>query len=449
MSSQANVEELAPVSSVSCPLSDREQTRNLILVGINTSLCYLGAPVLYADLVHTSLCRALQASATVANLPSTAYLVMSAMPLFVAWLFPQVRSLKALMVGCYSSLAASGAVVSASLALPLPDSLRLALVIAHAGILGAARTTAVACEFEVLGRAVSESRRGRALGLAYGLGPVWAVGGSLASQLLLNRTVEIPGLGSLAISGWDIPFNFATLFAASVPLMALAAFLAGCYVIPLPEREPGRQPFLEGVFGGLGRFLSHRIALHATVIAVVVMSGLNGLSNMSLYTEDILRVPPADLAGYQNTWRYICKGAAGLSFGWLLTRTNPRALVSVTTLVGLAGFAWVLATPPSLFLLSFGLVGAGQLFGIYITNYILCCSPAAQMRRYMAFTMLAMFLVAPSGALFGWIVDYYGATDRAFGFRLSFAVAVGFFLIGVVLTWFLPTRPNREEGSLS
>src|ERR1700682_3336416 len=101
MSSQANLEETVPESSDRCPLSDREQTRNLVVVGINTGLCYLGAPILYADLVHASLCRALQTSATVANLPSTAYLVMSAMPLFVAWMFPQVRMLKPIMVTCY------------------------------------------------------------------------------------------------------------------------------------------------------------------------------------------------------------------------------------------------------------------------------------------------------------------------------------------------------------
>jgi hypothetical protein len=351
------------------------------------------------------------------------------------------------MVTCYGLLAVSGGVVAAALLLPVPDWLRLALAIGHGAILGAARTTAVACEFEVLGRAVAESRRGWALSLAYGLGPIWAVGGSLASQLLLNKKVEIPGVGFLEISGWDSPYNFATLFAASVPLMGLAAVLAGRYVIPLPAQEPGPQPFLEGVFGGLDQFLRHRVAVHAAIIAIVVMSGLNGISNMSLYTEEILDVPPADLAGYQNTWRYIFKGIAGLFFGWLLVRTSPRALVGVTSVVGLAGFAWVLLTPPSLFLLSFGLVGAGQLFGIYITNYILCCAPAAQMRRYMAFTMLAMLPVAFTGPLFGWIVDHYGITDRAFGFRLSFAAAVGFFAAGIVLIVLLPARPRHEEES--
>jgi MFS family permease len=438
-----------PESSGVCPLGDREQIRNLLLVGMNTGLCYLGAPVLYADVVHTSLCDSLGASTTVANLPAMAYLVMSAMPLFAAWLFPKVRSLKGIMVVCYGLLAVSGGVVAASLVLPLPNPLRVALVIGHGAVLGAARTTAVACEFEVLGRAVSESRRGPALSLAYGLGPIFAVAGSLASQLLLNKKVAIPGLGAMEISGWESPYNFATLFAASVPLMGLAALLAGRYLIPLPEEEPGRQQFLEGIFGGLGQFLAHRVAVRAAVIAIVVMSGLNGLSNMSLYTNEILGVPPADLAGYQNTWRYIFKGIAGIFFGWLLARTTPKALVSVTSVVGLAGLVWVLVTPPELFLLSFGLVGAGQLFGIYITNYILCCAPAAQMRRYMAFTMLAMVPVALTSPLFGRIVDHYSLTDRAFGFQLSFAVAVGFFVIGIVLTLFLPARPRPEERTLS
>jgi hypothetical protein len=435
----------AGLPAEACPLNYREQTRNLVLVGVNTGLCYLGAPVLYADVVHTSLCKELQASATVANLPATAYLVFSATPLFIAWLFPQVRLLKPIMVACYCSLAAAGGMVAASLVLPVPNSLRLVLVIGHAAILGAARTTAVACEFEVLGRAVSQSRRGRALGLAYGLGPILAIAGSLASQLLLKNEVEIPGLGSLAIAGLEFPYNFAALFAGTVPLMGLAGILAGLYVIPLPEEEPGRQPFREGVFGGFGRFLGHRVTLGAVIIAITVMSGLNGISNMSLYTEAILGVRPADMAGYQNAWRYIFKGAAGLFFGWLLARTTPRTLVSVTGLVGMAGFVWVLLTPPDLFLLSFGLIGAGQLFGIYITNYILCCAPPAQMRRYMAFTMLAMLPVAPSGALFGWIVDHYGVADPAFGFRLSFAVALGFFAFGILLTLFLPARPRPEE----
>lgn len=429
-------ETLATAAAV----SHRNQTRNIFLVATNTSLCYLGASVLYADVGHASLCDKLGAAATICNLPSSAYLVMSALPVFVAWLFPQVRALKPIMVVSYGLLAVMGAVVAASLFLPAPTWLRLLLVIMHGAVLGGARTTAVACEFEVLGRAVAESRRGTALGLAYGVGPILAFVGSLGTQVLLTGR-----LGPLEILHLKFPDEFAFLFTATVPMMGLAAFFSSRYVVPLPDVEVQRQDFVTGVFGGFDQFLRNRVVVFAVVISIAVMCGLNILSNMGLYTREILGVAPADKAGLQNALRYAFKAGAGLFFGWLLTRTTPRTVVQITAIVGFLGVLWVMATPPDLFLISFGLVGAGQLFGIYVTNYILSCSPPDQMRRYMAFTMLTMLPVAPTGALFGWIVDSFGEYDRSYGFRLSFLAAAGFFVIGILWTLLIPARPRPAE----
>src|SRR5262249_55955134 len=110
---------------------------------------------------------------------------------------------------------------------------------------------------------------------------------------------------------------------------------------------------------------------------------------------------------------------------------------------GTAQFEVVGAFP--VFLLSFGLMGSAELFGIYVTNYILCCSPKALMRRYMAFTMLTLFPAAPAGALFGSISDRFQGSERAFGFQLSFAVAAAFIGLGIVLALFLPARPRPQE----
>src|SRR6516225_7834961 len=107
-----------------CPLSEREQTRNLVLVGINTGLSYLASPILYVGVVHAALLEHLHASATVANLPASAYLVLSVLPLFVAWYFPRISQLKGIMVVCYAGLAVSSAVVTATLLLPVPNWLR-------------------------------------------------------------------------------------------------------------------------------------------------------------------------------------------------------------------------------------------------------------------------------------------------------------------------------------
>src|SRR3954471_15749301 len=99
-----------------CPLSDREQVRNLVLVAVNTGLSYLASPVLYVGVVHAALMKQLNASVTVSNLASSAYLVMSALPLLVAWYFPRLTQLRVILVICYAALAAvSGLVVAALL----------------------------------------------------------------------------------------------------------------------------------------------------------------------------------------------------------------------------------------------------------------------------------------------------------------------------------------------
>ena len=464
--SQIEQESVAAREDV-CPLEVREQIRNVILVAVNTGLCYLASPVLYVSVVHAALCKELGASDKVCNLPAMAYLIMSALPLFVAWYFPYVYLLRRILVVCYGSLAVMTGIVAAALLMPVPVSLQLTLIVVHGGVVGGARTVAVAIEFEVLGLAVAPERRGTALGLAYGAGPILAIVGSLVSQLLLTGE-----LGPLAIAGLDFPHNFVVLFTATVPCMALGAYLSSRFVIPLPVREAVRQPFRTGVFGGFGRFLGQRVVLLAMIIAVLMMAGYQIISNMGLYTKEILGEVPAKYAGFQNTTRFAFKAVTGLFLGWLLTRTNPKMGLFVTALAGLASVLWAIVVPREwilfgfassptpaagetwiggaipLFLLSFGLMGSAELFGIYITNYILCCSPRSEMRRYMAFTMLTLFPAAPAGFLFGGISDHFQGAERALGFRLSFAVAACFIASGIVLALFLPARPRPSESAL-
>src|SRR5436309_2251713 len=99
-----------------CPLGAAEQTRNVLVVAVNTALCYLAAPVLYVDVLHTSLINKLQLEAgrnppsdTLSNLPASAYLLLSILPLFVAWAFPQIRLLRRILVSCYVALAVGSA----------------------------------------------------------------------------------------------------------------------------------------------------------------------------------------------------------------------------------------------------------------------------------------------------------------------------------------------------
>ena len=154
---------MSQATSAECPLSDREQTRNVLIVGVNTGLSYLASPVLYVDVMHTSLLddlqrnAAMEPSANLSNSPMTAYMLFAVMPLFVAWLFPQIRLLRRILVLCYLALAIASAVMVGILLSPLPFGVKAAAVIAHGGVVATFRTVGVAFEFEVLGVAVSES----------------------------------------------------------------------------------------------------------------------------------------------------------------------------------------------------------------------------------------------------------------------------------------------------
>lgn len=420
-----------------CSLTEREQTRNLLLVAVNTGLMFLASPVLFIGVVHAALAEQLGVSATAANLPAAAYLVLSVLPLFVSWYFPQVGLLRRVLVLCYTALAAMSAAVMAVLLGSAPPGVILAVLILQGAVVGGARTVAVAFEFEVLGRAVAASRRGSALGLAYGVGPVLAIVGSLGGQLLLTGHI-----GELHVGRLDFPANFAALFAASIPVLGLGAWLSSRYVIPMPAVEPQRQPFRAGVFGGFREYLGQAVVRRASLIAIVVLAGYQVISNLTLYTRDVLGEAAAEYAGYQNAVRFGCKATVGVFLGWLLTRSNPKTTVLTAAAIGLSGVLWAVAASGPWFLLSFGLLGAGELFGIHITNYILCCAPAALVRRYMAFSMLTLFAAAPAGTLYGRITDCFPGAARASGFQLSFCTAAVLIGSGIGLALFLPARPR-------
>ena len=119
----------------------------------------------------------------------------------------------------------------------------------------------------------------------------------------------------------------------------------------------------------------------------------------------------------------------------------------VTALCAAAEIAWAMIVPGYWLLLGFGLLGAGELFGVYMTNYILSCSSKARTRSKMGFASLTMLPAAPAGAILGAISDYFCLVYTcAFGFRLSFAVALGFMALVILLIPSCPaTRSDRRN----
>lgn len=432
--------DLAAEAAVEVHLPDHLQNRNCAIFAACVSMVYLAAPVLYIGFVQAALCEKLGASDTISNLPSTAYMALAAFPVLIAWLVPQVRLLRPSITLSYAVAAVMGALVAAALALPTPNWLRIAAMVAHGAVLGCANGVTATFNWEVLGRGVAERKRGRAFTLAYGVGPMFAVLGSLGSQVVVKG--ELFGVRPEWLPQIPYPYNFAALFGASVPIMALAAFLARFYTIPLPQTELQRKPFASAVLKGFTQFFAYRLALVACIAYLLVYAGHMVQNNMSLYTREAMGVKAEDVVGYQMALRFSFKVLAGFIFGWLLTRTSPRALLLVTGLVDVASVVWGLAAMGKWFLLAFGINGAGELFGVYYPNYVLGCSPKSQMRRNMAFVSMITVPVAVAPVLFGWISDTWSL-------RASFWAAIAILLVALVLVaLILPPRPRPRAEDL-
>jgi MFS family permease len=420
------------------PLSDAQQRRNVYVFAACTGLQYLAAPVLYVGLTQGSLLNRLGATRTIANLPETAFFVATVTPVLLASLLPGVAYLKRSLIACYLLAAASQALVALTLVLPMAAYLRISAVILQGAVSGAAMPTAIALLWEAIGRGVAPSRRGVALGLAFGAGPLLAVAGSLGSQLLLTGKV-----GSMEFFAVEFPWNFALVFAAGVPVMLLTAFTAGGLIVVAGGDEPAPTALLAGI----REFLSNRVLLAATVVTILLYVGNTITANMNLYTQQVLQADPGDYAGYQNTLRFAFKMAAGLLLGWLLTRSNPRAGIIATGLLFIAAQLWALFATGYWYLLAFGIYGAGELVGVYAPNYLLSASAPRDLRRNMAYVTMMMAPAAPAGTLFGALADYGGRLyGPATGFRLTFALCAAILLVGLVLAvTLLPPRPEPQE----
>jgi hypothetical protein len=227
--------------------------------------------------------------------------------------------------------------------------------------------------------------------------------------------------------------------------MAVAGLASSQFVIPQSGVDPPRPSFVAGIFGGIGEFFRDRVILIAAIATVLVSSGYNVFNNMTLFTREAVGEDAAAYVGYQNALRFGTKAVAGLLLGWLLIKTHPRFGLMATGALCLASVAWVSLVPGMWFLLSFGLMGAGELWGVYYPNYILSCSPREKMRRNMAFVSMLYY---PSGffpVLYGYIADRVGSAtrDARFGLQMSFAVAGGILVAALVIVQFmLPARPK-------
>jgi MFS family permease len=232
-----------------CPLSWPEQRRNLILFALSIGMNYLAAPVLYIGITHAALCEKLEADTATSNLPATMFFAMTAMVTLIAWASPKASSLKRNLSLCYGCCAAMLAALTVTLLMDVSPKVKIGMVILQGGVVGAVMPAATAYLWEAVGRGTDESRRGLALGMAFGGGPLLAVIGSFCQILILGGTFSL-GQYSWDFKGIAYPWSFVILFGAGVPMMGLAIVFGLLLILPPERNEPQRAP-LASIVGAL------------------------------------------------------------------------------------------------------------------------------------------------------------------------------------------------------
>lgn len=411
------------------PLPERAQRRNSLVFILNNSIGYFVAPVFYVGVLHAAILSSLGFSDTIANLPESVSMWMLPLPVLIAWFWPSTRHLRRMLVINYAIKGSAG-LAAAALFVLAPRWLAVGVVV-HAAVIGITNGVATMCLWELIGRGMTPERRGWTLGITFGVGPVFAVLGSCASQLILSGNF----LDLIHMTPVPKPWCYVLLFGVTGPAMAVSAACVFLAHLP-PERsvEPGMS--VAGVMQGLRQYFTYRLILIAICGFLLTSAGGNMiLNNMALFVRDATGELPEQYTGVQLALRFGCKSLFGFALGWMLARFNAKTPALATTLICVAGVVWALVVPGKWYLFSFGLLGAGELFYVYYLNYIVGCSAPERIRENTAYTNVIMIAVSFMPLIYGGISDNHGL-------RASFLLALGILVVATLIVWvLLPRQP--------
>jgi hypothetical protein len=390
--------ELAPSNHTESHLSQitpRTDRRNGRILALSYALLFFAAPVVYVGVVQAALCDKLGASATVANLPASAYLLGSFAPLVLSWLISD-RWVRAVVVGSYTVTAVLLAVVCSLLVLPVGNSVRLVAVIGQGLIQGFSGSVANIYTFLCLGRGTTLEGRAKALKMALTVGPISAVMGSLWAQFVLGGGV--PNL--------PYPYDFAFLYLLGVPCVGAVALLSYGYELVPFEQVQRRQLFHQYLIEGVKSFVRERPLVLLWLTYLFWYFTYGAMSNLSLYTRLALGRDPMEFSGLIMALRFSFKALAGFALGMIAMRKGVRAPLAITILLVGGATLWAWVAPGYFYLLAFGLMGAGELAGAYFPNYVVAISSATAASRNTALLNLVTPVSSLGPVLHGGIPIY-------------------------------------------
>lgn len=406
--------------------SERDQTLNGWLYAATQWGVFLCAPVLYVDVVHTSLCNQLGASRTVANLPTSARILTALAAAIVAWLIPHADKLRLVVAASYGILIPASLAVIAALLLPVGPGIQIAAVVIHGGVAGGAANVGWVFVCEIFARGVAPARRSVVVGLTYTIGPAFALVGSLFSQWILGSSNF----------GLKFPWNYAIVFATVVPSMATIAIAALRFRVPVVSSTEAREPLAQFLFGGVWRFLRERHFLLLVASHLLLVAAFSAIGNVNLLAKETMGKEPQEVAGYMNALRFLGKILGGFGLGLVMGRKGMRAAALAASLLTCVALGAPLFLRGPMYLSTFLVLGAAELASVYYFNYGMAASPAHLVKRNMSFITLLMAPAALAPAFLGAVADASG---------LLWSLAVAFVMSAIATCLCLPL-PGRREG---
>ncbi len=419
MTSESETDRVAPqLPDSPSAATDR---RNGLIFGASNLLIYFAAPVVYIGVVQAALCDKLGASATVANLPASAYMLGALMPFLLSWIVPH-RLVRVTVVVANLVTAVLLAAVGLVLIYPFSDPVRLLAVIGQGLIQGFSASTSQVFKYQCLRRGTTAEGRARTLKWTFTFGPITAVLGSLWAQFVLNG-----GIHSL-----PYPYDFACLYLIGAPSMAAVAFLSWHYRFEPVEEEP-RESFPNYLVSSLKFFVRSKTLTSLWLAYLFWHLAISAMPNLSLYSRVVLGGDPKQFSGIIMALRFGFKSVGGFLLGIIAMKKGIRAPLFSTVLLLAAAIIWGWTVPGYAFLIAFGLMGAGELGGAYFPNYAVSISSASTGVRNLSLLTLVGPVSSAGPALHGALTDW-------FGFPASFTFALA---AAAVSLWFLARVADR------
>ena len=406
------------------PEMNRHNGRIYILA---TILLYLAAPVIYVGVVQAALCDKLGASATVANLPASAFFLGAFAPLLLSWIVPH-RLVRTTVVFTNLISALLLALVCLVLFLTRDRIILLTAVIGQGLCQGFCSYTNQVFMFQCLKRGTTVKARAQTLKWTFTIGPLSAVAGSLGTQFMLAG----------GFSWLPYPYDFGILYLLAAPCMAGVSLLSSHFkLVPVAEGE--RPTILRYLHQSLTFFLKQRTLVLIWIAYLLWQLTANCISNLSLYGKDILGQDPKEFSGIILALRFGFKSLGGFILGIIAIRLGIRAPVITTAVLLGSSVLWGWIVPGNLFLIAFGILGAAELGGLYFPNYVLSLSSTTHSARNLSILTLV-------GPVSGLGPAVHGALADLYGFQASFLFGLITVALSLLLLFRIPARaPGRPS----